>query len=52
MIFRFHVIHIRSLEQELNHLSFKKIYKGNKFKQNSWLKPYIDMNTHLREKSF
>ena len=45
-------IHRRNLKQTLNHgLVFKKVYRVNKFNQNSWLKPYIDMNTDLRKKA-
>ena len=29
-------------------ISFEKVHKVIKFNQNSWLKPYIDMNTDLR----
>ena len=44
--------HIRNLKQALNHgLFFKKVHRLTKFDQNAWLKPYIDMNTDLREKA-
>ena len=47
-----YVIHIRNLKQALNHgLILKKVHKVNKFNQNAWLKPYIDMNTDLRKKA-
>ena len=47
-----YVIHIRNLKQALNHqLALKKVHKGIKFNQNAWLKPYIDMNTDLRQKA-
>ena len=43
-----YVIHIRNLQQVLNHrLVLKKVIK---FNQNAWLKPYIDVNTGLRKK--
>ena len=42
-------IHIRALKQGLNHgLKLKKVYRVIHFKQEVWLKPYIDMNTELR----
>ena len=45
------VIHIRYLKQALNQgLVLKKFQRVIKFNQNAWLKPYIDMNTDLREK--
>ena len=44
-------IHIRNLKSVLNHeLALKNIHKVIKFSQNGWLKPYIEMNTHLRKK--
>ena len=44
-------IHIRNLKQGLNHgLVFKKVNGVIKFNQNASLKPYIDMNTDIREK--
>ena len=47
-----YVIPIRNLEQALNHRLVSKIFhKIIKFNQNSWLKPYIDMNTCLRKKA-
>ena len=47
-----YVIHIKNLKQALNHgLVLKKVHKVNKFNQNAWLKPYIDMNTDLRKKA-
>ena len=46
-----YVIHIRNLKQALNHgLVLKKVHRVIKFNQNAWLKPYIDMNTDLKEK--
>ena len=47
-----YVIHIRNLKQGLNHaLILKKVYREIKFNQKVWLKPYIDMNTKLRQKA-
>ena len=47
-----YVIHIRALKQALNHgLKLKKVHRVSQFKQKSWLKPYIDMNTELRKKA-
>ena len=47
-----YVICMRNLKQALNNgLVFKKVYRVIKFNQNSWLKPYIDMNTDLRQKA-
>ena len=44
-----YVTHINSLKQGLNHgLKFKKIHRIIEFNQEAWLKPYIDMNTELR----
>ena len=44
-----YVIHIRDLQQALNHGSiFKKVHKVIQFNQKAWLKLYIDMNIRLR----
>ena len=45
-----YVTHINELKQALNHgLKLKKIHRLIEFNQESWLKPYIDMNTELRK---
>ena len=42
---------IKNLKQALNHeLTLKKVHGATKLNQKSWLKPYIDMNTKLRQK--
>ena len=44
-----YVIHIRALKQALNHgLKLKQVHRVIQFKQEEWLKPYIDTNTELR----
>ena len=44
-----YVIHISALKQALNHGSvLKKVYRVIEFRQEAWLKPYVDMNTKLR----
>ena len=44
-----YVIHIAALKQALNHGSvFKKVHRVLEFRQEAWLKSYIDMNTKLR----
>ena len=43
-------VYIRSLKQALNYgLKLKKVHRIIEFNQESWLKPYIDMNTELRK---
>ena len=43
---------LRNLKKALNHrLILKKVHRVIKFNQNAWLKPYIDMNTKLRQKA-
>ena len=45
-----YVIHIRSLKKALNHgLKLKKVHRIIQFKQKTWLKVDIDMNTELRK---
>ena len=47
-----YLIHIRNLKQALNHgLVLKKVHKVIKFNQYAWLKPYIDIDTGLRQKA-
>ena len=47
-----YVIHIKNLKQALDHgLILKKVHRVIKFNEKAWLKPYIDMNTKLREKA-
>ena len=43
-----YVVHIRALKQALNNgLVLKKVHRVIEFRQEAWLKPYIDMNTKL-----
>ena len=45
-----YVTYIRNLKQVLNHgLVLKKVHRVIKFNQRAWLKPYIDMNTKLKQ---
>ena len=44
-----YVVHIRALKRALNHgLILKKVHRVIEFRQEAWLKPYIDMNTKVR----
>ena len=43
-------VHMVALKQALNHgLVFKKVYSAISFRQEAWLKPYIDLKTELRK---
>ena len=45
-------IHTRNLKQALSRGFFlEKVHRVIKFNQNTWLKPYIDMNADLRKKA-
>ena len=45
-------IHTRNLKQALCHeLLLKEVHRVIKFNQKAWVKPYIDMNTKLRQKA-
>ena len=47
---RNYVVHITALKQALDHgLILEKVHRLIKFRQEAWLKPYIDMNTKLRK---
>ena len=47
-----YVIHIRNLNKhQVLDWFWKKIHRVIKFNQDTWLKPYIDMNTDPRKKS-
>lgn len=47
-----YVIHFQMLKLALRHgLKLKKVHRILKFKQTPWLKPYIDLNTDLRQKA-
>ena len=49
---RNYVVHVAALKQALDQgLILKKVHRVIKFKQEAWLKPYIDMNTDLRKKA-
>ena len=46
------VVHICALKQALiRKLTLKKIHRVIKFRQEAWLKPYIDKNTKLRKEA-
>ena len=43
-------VHILALKEALNHgLKLTKVHRVVEFRQEDWLKPYIDMNTELRK---
>ena len=45
-----YLIHIVALKQVLNHgLVLKNVHSAISFRQEVWLKPYIDSNTELRK---
>ena len=45
-----YVVHIRALKHALNHgLTLKKVHRVIQSNQETWLKPYINMNTKLRK---
>ena len=47
-----YVVHISALKQALNHgLKLTKVHEIFEFRQEAWLKPYIDMNTKLKRES-
>ena len=47
-----YAVHILALKQALNHgLKLSKVHDVIEFRQNAWLKSYIDMNTELRKKA-
>ena len=45
-----YVIRTKNLKQALNHgAGLKKVHRVIKFDRNTWLKPYIDMNSKLKK---
>ena len=48
---KLNVIHIRNLLQTLNYGLILKFHRVIKFNQKEWLKPYIYINTELRQKA-
>ena len=48
---KMYVLHIRNFKKALNYeLILEKVHRAIKFNQKNWLKPYIFMNTELRQK--
>ena len=44
-----YAVHILALKQALNHgLKLSKVHRVIEFRQEEWLKPYIQINTKLR----
>ena len=49
---KMYVLHIRNFKKALNYgLILEKVHRAIKFNQKNWLKPYIFMNTELRQKA-
>ena len=47
-----YIVHIVALNQALNHgLKLKKVHRVIEFRQEAWMKTYIDKNTELRMKT-
>ena len=47
-----YVLHYRNLKYYLSQgLILKKVHKILEFKQNAWMKPYIDFNTQKRKET-
>ena len=47
-----YIIHERALKQAMDHgLILEKVNRVIHFNRETWLKPYIDMNTELRTKN-
>ena len=47
-----YVLHIRNLNQALNHRSvLKKVYRVIQLNKKAWIKLYTDVNTELRKKA-
>ena len=49
---KYYSINIFALKQAMNHcIELEKVHEVISFRQGSWLKPYIDINTELKTKS-